>query len=287
MPGFGSSDFGPSNWDNEDMMDGGGDATHFNTVPYNQGRGAVSYHPLHPTVHGNNGPHGHPCFEYWPARSISRTASASSSVPHAPDAPTLDSKHRMGLQEPSTQHSITIQAMELAPTTIHTLILTMEQFGINILCRPFNRQMLCLQKTRVPLDQPRVRAASRESPPRDLHQVQTPERSARLMVSTSGWTLMPSSKARRFTFRWTHSNISTTSTVTAGNNTSTETPTLTEDSPKKGRDLPPLSSRPDYQGSALEDSRKGYHRRDFSGTSTASSLSVGGLSLSSYDTRGK
>jgi hypothetical protein len=88
----------------------------------------------------------------------------------------------------------------------------------------------------------------------------------------------------------THSNASTSSTITAGNNTSTDTPNLTEDSPQKQRNhLPPLSSRPEYQGSAnvFDDAHKqGYHRRDFSGASTTSSLSVGGLSLSSYETRG-
>jgi len=93
-----------------------------------------------------------------------------------------------------------------------------------------------------------------------------------------------------FSMRRVHSNASTSSTVTAGNNTSTDTPNLTDDSPQKQRPhLPPLSSRPDYQGSIamLEDAHKqGYHRRDFSGASTTSSLSVGGLSLSSYETRG-
>jgi hypothetical protein len=102
----------------------------------------------------------------------------------------------------------------------------------------------------------------------------------------------PQGMTSAFTFRRTHSNASTSSTVTAGNNTSTETPLLTDDSPQKARNhLPPLSSRPDHHGSISmlqDDSHKqGYHRRDFSAASTTSSLSVGGLSLSSYETRGK
>jgi hypothetical protein len=102
----------------------------------------------------------------------------------------------------------------------------------------------------------------------------------------------PQGLSSAFSMHRVHSNASTSSTVTAGNNTSTDTPNLTEDSPQKTRsNLPPLSSRPDYQGpiNAHEDFRdkQGYHRRDFSGTSTTSSLSVGGLSLSSYETRGK
>lgn len=98
----------------------------------------------------------------------------------------------------------------------------------------------------------------------------------------------PQGMTSAFTFRRTHSSASTSSTVTAGNNTSTETPHLSDDSPHKARNhLPPLSSRPDYQVSMNDDSQKqGYHRRNFSGASTTSSLSVGGLSLSSYETPG-
>jgi len=103
-------------------------------------------------------------------------------------------------------------------------------------------------------------------------------------------TAPPQGLSSAFTMARVHSNASTSSTVTAGNNTSTDTPNLTEDSPQKSKNhLPPLSSRPDYQGSINmhEDAnKKGYHRRDFSGASTTSSLSVGGLSLSSYETRG-
>lgn len=106
---------------------------------------------------------------------------------------------------------------------------------------------------------------------------------------------LPQGLSSAFTMHRTHSNSSTSSTVTAGNNTSTDTPNLTEDSPQKMRNhLPPLSSRPDFQHGGgpvnmmYDDSHKqGYHRRDFSGASTTSSLSVGGLSLSSYETRGK
>lgn len=92
-----------------------------------------------------------------------------------------------------------------------------------------------------------------------------------------------------FSMPRTQSNASTSSTVTAGNNTSTDTPNLTEDSPQKTRNqLPPLSSRPDGTANGMYDDahKQGYHRRDFSGASTTSSLSVGGLSLSSYETRG-
>lgn len=87
-----------------------------------------------------------------------------------------------------------------------------------------------------------------------------------------------------FSFRRTHSSASTSSTVTAGNNTSGETPNLTSDNSLKGGELPPLLSR----GEIENDQQIGQvrrHRRNHSGASTASSLSVGGFSLSSYEGR--
>lgn len=99
----------------------------------------------------------------------------------------------------------------------------------------------------------------------------------------------PGNLSSAFAMRRVHSNASTSSTITTGHNTSTDTPNLTDSPQKQRNQLPPLSSRPDYNGPASmhEDYHKqGYHRRDFSGASTTSSLSVGGLSLSSYETRG-
>jgi hypothetical protein len=92
-----------------------------------------------------------------------------------------------------------------------------------------------------------------------------------------------------YTFRRTESTSSSTSTVTAGNNTSSETQ-RTDDSPHKrdrSNDLPALN----MDGMVFDDhetvpsrQRPRYHHRDFSAdASTASSLSVGGLSMSSYD----
>jgi hypothetical protein len=103
---------------------------------------------------------------------------------------------------------------------------------------------------------------------------------------------MPSAYAFR---RSSSSASSTNSTVTAGNNTSIETHTLCEESPHKrervssraSSHLPPLS----HAGSNIFDEERiqeRVHRRSHSGASTASSLSVGGFSLASYEaTRGK
>lgn len=74
-----------------------------------------------------------------------------------------------------------------------------------------------------------------------------------------------------YAFRRTDSASSSTSTVTAGNNTSAE---ASGGSPQKQKSLDPdLGQQP----------QRRYHRRDYSGTSTASSLSVGGYSLASYE----
>jgi hypothetical protein len=90
-----------------------------------------------------------------------------------------------------------------------------------------------------------------------------------------------------YTFRRSNSNASTSSTVTAGNNTASETHPVCEASPHKrerapsrsSNHLPPLS----HSSSNIFEEGERFHRRNFSGTSTASSLSVGGFSLSSYD----
>ena len=89
-----------------------------------------------------------------------------------------------------------------------------------------------------------------------------------------------------YSFRRSNSTASTSSTVTAGNNTGIEAHQMSNDSPRK-RDqapsrasshLPPL---PQQSSNIFDEER--YHRRNYSGASTASSLSVGGFSLSSYD----
>lgn len=91
-----------------------------------------------------------------------------------------------------------------------------------------------------------------------------------------------------YAFRRTDSTISSTSTTTAGNNTSTDT-YLTEDSPHKRdrTDYPPLGTASmsfEDHDHAREKNHRRYHRRDFStDASTTSSLSAGGFSLSSYD----
>jgi len=79
-------------------------------------------------------------------------------------------------------------------------------------------------------------------------------------------------------FRRASSNASSCSTVTHGNNTSTETPYLVEDSPRKN-----MSSANLFEDEAeLNNNQKG-HRRDDSLASTASTLSVGGFSMQSYE----
>jgi Zn-finger nucleic acid-binding protein len=92
-----------------------------------------------------------------------------------------------------------------------------------------------------------------------------------------------------YSFRRTDSNSSSTSTMTAGNNTSVDTH-MTEDSPHKrgsASELPALSLAGmsfDEHDSHHRQPLRRYHHRDFSAdASTASSLSVGGFSLSSYD----
>ncbi|CAB9510389.1 expressed unknown protein [Seminavis robusta] len=90
-----------------------------------------------------------------------------------------------------------------------------------------------------------------------------------------------------YSFRRTNSSASSSTTVTAGNNTSSETnATSNDDNMKRDRmhELPPLS-HPSHNASFEEGSRRfaPHHRRDHSGASTTSSLSVGGFSLSSHD----
>jgi ABC-type Zn2+ transport system substrate-binding protein/surface adhesin len=116
-----------------------------------------------------------------------------------------------------------------------------------------------------------------------------------------------------YSFRRTDSNSSTTSTVTAGNNTSLESH-MTDDSPQQKRDrsneLPPLNMgnmgfdehhhghhhphnhHPHQQqqhnhedgNNKSQRARYSHHHRDYSAdASTASSLSAGGFSLSSYE----
>ena len=101
---------------------------------------------------------------------------------------------------------------------------------------------------------------------------------------------MPIHMQNSYLFRRTDSTTSTTSTVTCGNNTSTET--RGDDSHRSNQnhsDDPALGSlnmdsmmfgdhRP--QG---HQSKASLHRRELSGASTASTLSVGGFSLASYE----
>lgn len=97
-----------------------------------------------------------------------------------------------------------------------------------------------------------------------------------------------------YNFRQTDSNSSTTSTVTAGNNASTGTH-LTEDSLQIiSKTSPEEEDNKLVSGSLYSNEhhrikhhhgepKHRYHRRDFSAASTASSLSAGGYSLSSYE----
>jgi hypothetical protein len=94
-----------------------------------------------------------------------------------------------------------------------------------------------------------------------------------------------------YSFRRTDSNSSST---TAGINTSGEAG-LTDDSPRKldDRDILPGMGGMMFDNNSRPNSRQGppdqhrhhhhHHRRTHSGASTASSLSVGGFSLSSYE----
>ena len=101
--------------------------------------------------------------------------------------------------------------------------------------------------------------------------------------------------ANAYSFRRTDSNSSSTSTVTAGNNTSLET-SVGESPHKRERHDPEVDSvNHNMGGLTYDDNRQGqkprnghkYHRRDYSAASTASSLSVGGFSLASYEPKGK
>jgi hypothetical protein len=92
-----------------------------------------------------------------------------------------------------------------------------------------------------------------------------------------------------YSFRRTDSASSSTSTVTANNTHGGEATVdggLGEKSPKHPP-KPEIASSGAATGDAPQgDSaakRRGYHRRDYSGASTASSLSVGGYSLESYE----
>lgn len=94
-----------------------------------------------------------------------------------------------------------------------------------------------------------------------------------------------------YQFRRSDSNSSSTSTVTAGNNTSTTHHTVdTADNNESGRNrsssndfLYDNPNNNDNMQASRPSKNRGYHRRDYSGASTASSLSVGGFSLASYE----
>ena len=99
-----------------------------------------------------------------------------------------------------------------------------------------------------------------------------------------------------YPFRRVDSTTSSTSTVTVGNNTSSETHQTEESGSNK---MNRTNSHDEAIGSLNMDSmmfgnndrgrskgaapKPSFHRRDFSGTSTASTLSVGGFSLASYE----
>lgn len=94
-----------------------------------------------------------------------------------------------------------------------------------------------------------------------------------------------------YTFRRTDSNSSSASTLTTGNNTSMET--AQTDGSQQGRDSSDSVSVLNLENMAFEDrsynhdtSNHSFHRRQNSGASTASSLSVCGFSLASYEGRG-
>lgn len=265
----------------------------------NQGRGAMGYHPPHPTMHGNNGPRGLPTAASYAHHPYGYAANTG---PHNP----YRGPHQHHLPYPMPPMHPGQQAPYGAPGAFHPAQHHHPGYGTGPYHHPHPYPYHGAMRHQHPASSfQQANAVSSE----DTGSIgSTKSKGSKSGKSTTGSSSSTNSQKKRtidgvdqrlnvnaqqpgmtsaFTFRRTHSNLSTSSTITAGNNTSTETPNLTEDSPKKGRDLPPLSSRPEYQGTALEDSRKGYHRRDFSETSTASSLSVGGLSLSSYDTRGK
>lgn len=94
-----------------------------------------------------------------------------------------------------------------------------------------------------------------------------------------------------YSFRRTDSNSSNASTLTTGNNTSMET-TQTEDSPRRpesdGISVLNMDSMvfDDRYNSGSQNHGERHHRRSGSAASTASSLSVCGFSLASYEGRG-
>lgn len=99
-----------------------------------------------------------------------------------------------------------------------------------------------------------------------------------------------------YPFRRTESNTSSASTVTAGNNTavSAEASHISEASPSKrerSSEHHPHHSLVNVNSNSFDGndgSQNPFHQRNFSATSSASSLSVGGLSFNSYDgPRGK
>jgi hypothetical protein len=109
-------------------------------------------------------------------------------------------------------------------------------------------------------------------------------------------------KPSSYSFRRSDSNSSATSTATAGNNTSTETQQTNDSLHHSSQQQHQHSKQQHTSGcesglSSLRVSNNNprsttirpgvtkphFHRRDYSGASTASSLSVGGFSLSSYE----
>lgn len=93
-------------------------------------------------------------------------------------------------------------------------------------------------------------------------------------------------KSHAYSFRRTNSNASSNSTITAGNNAADSHP-LTQESPRKrDRSSSRSTSNLNYSHSSSNNifqEERFHHRRNPSGTSTASSLSAGGFSLHSYD----
>ena len=93
-----------------------------------------------------------------------------------------------------------------------------------------------------------------------------------------------------YQFRRSDSNSSSTSTVTASNNTSMDTHHTSSDSAadagiERSGSNDFLFNNPNSNNNddARKSNNRGYHRRDYSAASTASSLSVGGFSLNSYE----
>lgn len=90
-------------------------------------------------------------------------------------------------------------------------------------------------------------------------------------------------KTHMYSFRRTNSNESSNTTVTAGNGTDMHP--LKQDSPRKRERSSSRSSHhlPYTTSENIFDQERFHHRRAPSGSSTASSLSVGGFSLHSYE----